>query len=679
MADEIRRLNPMSDALDLLIDEDGTPVSGSESSLQVQQEGWTFESCNGISSGEHTAGQTNSMILGHSQGVSRQTAGLGTLNHFYGDMKDDSTTGEIDWDMMRALTNKAVEIAYDDAKDYMRESRNTFLVIKNGCYSRVKVYTNNTPLITPIWNGHIKGIELIKVDRKLYGRLIFEVYAVNSFRCVCLTQYGQFHPISFLKALNHTEELLKEGLNLCEKNGINRTMLSFVNGFIVQFLREADDGIEEAHLGFCHVNDTLKYVDELPKIQGYTGKLRAEIKRIKFEVGNDINQLVRSMMSAYRRIGEEGVGGSIFLVSYCATFFSLFGLKRSEIVLVLLGDVYISRRIVAQFMKNYMRDDEDDYIAASGGVPQRKEYLRILWDDVVSVVADSDDNNSKTNISEFFDAAKNGNYRDIRLHSFFALCTDDAGRATFENQIVLKVNDLQERFFTDCSPQIFRNFVIGSVEDCASYFMERIPTLFKSLTNYGKQDSVFLNAVRAASTLIKEVLVRNSVKAEIVSDFQDFCKEGIDMMKQQLKDKEKINPITFFQRTVIDGIASGRYKVWNRFKPMQGNIKTSIFYDDDYYYIPKDTFLQICKDGSILESSRSRLAGLLAEAGFLIREGFGKREFGRDIWYKNGENKTQRVNGYFICSHFWSKENGSVSLVDLYEECKGQEAAVKEQ
>lgn len=147
---------------------------------------------------------------------------------------------------------------------------------------------------------------------------------------------------------------------------------------LCQFLREAEDGIEEAHLGFCHINDTLKYVDELPKIQGYTGKLRAEIKRIKFEVGDDMNQLVRSMMSAYRRIGEKGVCGTIFLVSYCATFFSLFGLKRSEIVLVLLGDVYTSRRIVAQFMKSYMRDDEeDDYIAASGGVPQRKEYLRI--------------------------------------------------------------------------------------------------------------------------------------------------------------------------------------------------------------------------------------------------------------------------------------------------------------
>lgn len=672
MAEEkIRRLNAMSDNLNVQFDEYGTPVSEHELSLPVQWEGRSFKSNSCVSGGEHTAGQTNSMVLGYSQGVSRNTAGLETLNYHYGDMVDNAAIDGIDWDLKRALTNKYVDIVYDDVKDYVRESRHTCLVIENGCYSRKKIYSNKSVLTKPIWNGHIKGIELIKMDGKLYGRLIFEVYTANGSGCVCLTQYGQFHPVSFLKALNHTEELLKEGLSLYEENGTSRAMLSFINGFIIQFLRKADDDIEEAHLGFCRVNDKLKYADELPRIQGYTGKLRAKIKRIKSEVHNDINQLVQSMMSAYRRIGEEGVGGAIFLVSYCATFFTLFGLKRSEIVLVLLGDVYKSRRIVAQFMKSYMRDDEDDYIAVSGGVSQRKEYLRILRDDVISVVTDSNDKNSKTSVSVFFDAAKNGNYRDIRLYSFFALCTDDVGRATFENQIVLKVDDLPERFFIDCSPQIFRNFVIGGVEDSASYFSERIPTLFNGLTNYGKQDSVFLNAVRAASVLIKELLERNSVKAEIVSDFQDFCKGGIDIMEQQLKDKAKINPITIFQRTVIDGIASGKYKVWDRFKPMHGNVATSIFYDDAYYCIPKDTFLQICEDSSILESSRSRLTGSLAEADFLIREGFGKREYGRDIWYKNEENKTQRVNGYFICSHFWSKENGSVSLVDLYEEIEG--------
>lgn len=53
---------------------------------------------------------------------------------------------------------------------------------------------------------------------------------------------------------------------------------------LYQFLREAEDGIEEAHLGFCHINDTLKFsahrhrrhsirqIQSLESVQTYAGK-----------------------------------------------------------------------------------------------------------------------------------------------------------------------------------------------------------------------------------------------------------------------------------------------------------------------------------------------------------------------------------------------------------------------
>lgn len=160
---KIKRLNPMGDDLTFQIDENGTPVSKLELSVPVQREERSFKFYNSVSGGEHTVEQTNSMVLGYSQGVFPQTAGSEALRHLCGGMTDNTIIDGTDWDLKRALTNKYVELAYVDEKDRIRESRNTYLVIRNGCYSRIKEYSNKTPLITPIWNGHV-------LDTKPYKR-----------------------------------------------------------------------------------------------------------------------------------------------------------------------------------------------------------------------------------------------------------------------------------------------------------------------------------------------------------------------------------------------------------------------------------------------------------------------------------------------------------------------------
>lgn len=392
-----------------------------------------------------------------------------------------------------------------------------------------------------------------------------------------------------------------------------------------------------------------------------TELLNEQILRFSVEKFHEINveDVLKNLLSDAEKVSSRECVSAMLILRWVALLGRLITNETFRVGITIVGE---NAEMVARTFLTTMYSSYDIVNLDSDRLGLMRERAKLLQDTpIIFISSDMDCKSTKNRLKEVMSWMNTGNIEGEKVMVPYIFCIRNFSKEYPLDDMFLINADKISLFIGDVGFSKLQNFIISTIENSGSYWVEELRKKYKSIRKINYKCNLFLLVDSIVSIVMK--MLADEIEEKNYLDLQDFLQLGAEEIRCQFT--QNFDVLTeVFRESVINLVERGEISAVEKGGILlEGNI---ICYDTDCYYFTDEVLKFICQKAKISEKSLLFIKQKIVEQGFvkLYKTSCNHgRELEVDFFMYNPEGQRRRMSGFAINREFWDEIGG----IALYE------------